>query len=82
MGDTSVSFKISFITPAVLTGKVLFSMAIVWLLECFATCLAQDSINFKSLACPAPNPLSLTGVFTHKKIISEFSIVFSISLEK
>ena len=65
-------FKMVLIVAAVLTGKVLFSITIVWLLECFATCLAQDSINFKSLACPAQNPLSLTGVFTHKKIISEF----------
>ena len=35
-----------------------------------AICLAEDSIHFKSLANPAPNPLVFVGVLTEINIIS------------
>ena len=47
-----------------------------------ATCLAQASTQRKSLACPAPKPLVLVGVFTEMNTMSAAAMASSTAVEK
>ena len=70
------------IAAAVRTGRVLFSTTMVWPVAAWATSRAQASTQRRSLACPAPRPLVLVGVFTEMKTMSAAAIEADTSVEK
>ena len=67
---------------AVRTGRVLFSTTMVWPRAWAATERAEASTQRRSLACPAPSPFVLVGVFTDRKTMSAAAMAASTSVLK